>query len=200
MFSYNVAPKGRVIVTKEKMGSVRIIAGEWRSRKLPVADIPGLRPTTDRVRETLFNWLQHSIVQARCLDLFAGTGALGLEAASRGAAEVVMIECDRKAFTSLQQSVELLKTEKVKVSQADALNWLEKTDQVFDIIFIDPPFDQNLVPETLEKLMRSSCVKTGTLIYVEEKKQAEEPSLPESLEMIKQGEAGQVRYSLLEAS
>ena len=183
---------------KSKLGKVRIIAGEWRSRKLPVADVPGLRPTTDRVRETLFNWLQHSIVQARCLDLFAGTGALGFEAASRGAAEVLMIERDRKAFTSLQQSVEILKTEKVKVIQADALNWLEKTDQVFDIIFIDPPFDQNLVPETLEKLMRSSCVKKGTLIYLEEKKQAAEPSMLENLEIIKQGKAGQVRYSLLE--
>ncbi len=187
-------------MTKEKTGSVRIIAGEWRSRKLPVANVPGLRPTTDRVRETLFNWLQHSIVQARCLDLFAGTGALGFEAASRGAAEVLMIERDRKALTSLQQSVEILKTEKVKVIQADALSWLEKTDQVFDIIFIDPPFDQNLVPETLEKLMRSSCVKKGTQIYLEEKKQADEPSIPESLKIIKQGKAGQVRYFLLEAS
>ncbi len=184
----------------KKTGKVRIIAGEWRSRKLPVADVPGLRPTTGRVRETLFNWLQHSIVQARCLDLFAGTGALGFEAASRGAAEVLMIERDRKAFTSLQQSVDLLKTEKVKVIQTDALNWLEKTDQVFDIIFIDPPFDQYLVPETLEKVMRSSCVKKGTLIYLEEKIRTTEQSRLESLEIIKQGKAGQVRYSLLEAS
>ena len=185
---------------KSKSGKVRIIAGEWRSRLLPVTDVPGLRPTTDRVRETLFNWLQHSIVQARCLDLFAGTGALGFEAASRGAAEVLMIEQDRKAFTSLQQSVDLLKTEKVKVIQADALSWLEETDQAFDIIFIDPPFGQNLVPEALEKLMRSSCVKKGTLIYLEEKKQATEQLMPDSLEIIKQGKAGQVRYSLLGVS
>ena len=185
-------------MTKEQKGTVRIIAGEWRSRKLPVADVPGLRPTTDRVRETLFNWLQHSIVQARCLDLFAGTGALGFEAASRSAAEVLMIERDRKAFTSLQQSVEILKTEKVKIIQADALSWLEKTDQVFDIIFIDPPFDQNLVPETLEKLMRSSCVKKGTLIYLEEKKQTTETMMPKCLKILKQREAGQVRYLLLE--
>ena len=181
---------------KSKKGKVRIIAGEWRSRLLPVADIPGLRPTTDRVRETLFNWLQDSIIGSRCLDLFAGTGALGFEAASRGAAEVVMIEHDRKAFASLQQSVEILKTEKVKITQADALSWLEKTDQVFDIIFLDPPFDQNLVPETLEKLMRSSCVKSGTRIYLEEKTHAKESPIPESLEVIKQGKAGQVRYSL----
>lgn len=181
-------------------GTVRIIGGEWRSRKLPVADVPGLRPTTDRIRETLFNWLQHSIVQASCLDLFAGTGALGFEAASRGAVEVVMIERDREAFNSLQQSVEILKTEKVKVSQADALNWLEKADQSFDIIFLDPPFDQNLVHETLEQLMRSSCVKKGTLIYLEEKKQSTEQSLPENLEIIKQGKAGQVRHTLLELS
>ncbi len=182
---------------KSKLGKVRIIAGEWRSRKLPVADVPGLRPTTDRVRETLFNWLQKSIVQARCLDLFAGTGALGFEAASRGAADVLMIERDRTAFTSLQQSLEILKTEKVKVIQADALNWLEKTEQVFDIIFLDPPFDQNLIPETLEKLMRSSCVKKGTLIYLEEEQQATESPLPESLEMMKHGKVGRVNYSLL---
>jgi len=187
-------------LTKEKTGSVRIIAGEWRSRKLPVADVPGLRPTTDRVRETLFNWLQHSIVQARCLDLFAGTGALGFEAASRGAAEVLMIERDRKAFAGLQHAVEVLKTDRVKVIQADSLSWLEKTDQIFDIIFFDPPFDQNLVPEILEKLMQSSCIKSGALIYLEEKQQAEETILPETLQSVKQGKAGQVRYSLLKVS
>jgi len=178
-------------------GAVRIIAGEWRSRKLPVADVPGLRPTTDRVRETLFNWLQLSIVQARCLDLFAGTGALGFEAVSRGATNVVMIEQNKKAYTILQQSIEILKTEKIKVIQANALNWLEKADQSFDIIFLDPPFDQNLVPETLEKLMRSTCVKSGSVIYIEEKIETTERSLPETLEIIKQGKAGQLRYSLV---
>lgn len=181
-------------------GTVRIIAGEWRSRKLPVADVNGLRPTTDRVRETLFNWLKNHIVSAHCLDLFAGTGALGFEAASRGAAKVVMIEQDQEAFEGLQQSVEILKTEKVEVINRDALSWLEKTGQSFDIIFLDPPFDQNLVSETLKKLMRSSCVKLGTLIYIEEKDQIDQTTILDSLETLKTGKAGQVRYSLLKVS
>lgn len=181
-------------------GTVRIIAGEWRSRKLPVVDLPGLRPTTDRLRETLFNWLQHSVIEARCLDLFAGSGALGFEAASRGAKKVTMIERDRKASQGLQQSVELLKTDKVEVVQADAMVWLEKTDQVFDLIFLDPPFDQNLGSKALDKLINSRCIKSGTLIYLEEEKQATEMIIPENLECIKQGKAGHVRYSLLKVS
>lgn len=181
-------------------GTVRIIAGEWRSRKLPVADVDGLRPTTDRVRETLFNWLQNHIVSAHCLDLFAGTGALGFEAASRSAAKVVMIERDQKAFKGLQQSVDILKTEKIDIINTNALSWLEKADQSFDIVFLDPPFDQNVVPETLKKLMSSSCVKLGTLIYIEEKDQIDQTTIPDSLEILKEGKAGQVRYSLLKVS
>lgn len=181
-------------------GTVRIIAGEWRSRKLPVADVPGLRPTTDRLRETLFNWLQHSVIEARCLDLFAGSGALGFEAVSRGAKKVVMIERDRKGIQGLQQSAELLKTDKVNIIQADALAWLTKSNQAFDIIFVDPPFDQNLGSKALEKLNDSSCLKSGTLIYLEEEKQATETIIPENLECIKQGRAGHVRYSLLKVS
>lgn len=178
-------------------GTVRIIAGEWRSRKLPVADVPGLRPTTDRLRETLFNWLQHSVIESQCLDMFAGAGALGFEAASRGAKKIVMIELDRKAIKGLQQSVDLLKTDKVDLVQADALKWVEKSDQVFDIIFIDPPFDQNLGSKTLEALNNSNCLKEGTLIFLEEEKQVAETIIPENMECIKEGKAGHVRYSLL---
>ncbi|MFK8066874.1 MAG: 16S rRNA (guanine(966)-N(2))-methyltransferase RsmD [Gammaproteobacteria bacterium] len=185
-------------------GTVRIIAGEFRSRKLPVVEVAGLRPTTDRIRETLFNWLQHSIVSAHCLDMFAGTGALGFEAASRGAAKVVMIEQDRNAYSGLQQSIELLKTEKVSVINTNALSWLESgvegAEQAFDIIFVDPPFDQNLALESLEKLTRSSCVKSGTLIYLEESAKVDSFTLPEKLEIIKQAKAGQVKYSLLKLS
>ncbi len=182
-------------------GTVRIIAGEFRSRKLPVVEVAGLRPTTDRIRETLFNWLQHSTVSAHCLDMYAGTGALGFEAASRGAAKVVMIEQDRNAFSGLHQSVELLKTEKVELINTNALTWLEggieTAELEFDIIFVDPPFDQNLALKSLEKLMCSSCIKSGTLIYLEENAQADQITLPETLEIIKQAKAGQVKYSLL---
>lgn len=181
-------------------GSVRIIAGLWRHRRLPVVDIKGLRPTTDRIRETLFNWLQHDISGARCLDLFAGSGALGFEAASRGASEVLMIEQDRRAMLGLQQARELLQTDRITIIQADAIAWLDRTHQPFDIIFLDPPFDSDLLSVCLEKLEHSSLLKAGTLIYTEQAHTSSEPVCPTWLEMTRQASAGQVRYSLLKVS
>lgn len=181
-------------------GTVRIIAGEWRSRKLPVADVPGLRPSTDRVRETVFNWLQHAVIQAECLDLFAGTGAFGFEAASRGAKEVTMLEINTQALSGLKQSVELLKTNKIRVQHGDALKWLSMTTQAFDIIFVDPPFDKNLSSQTLKALNDSACLKSGSLIYLEEAKQAIKTVIPDNMEMLKEGKTSHVRYALFKVS
>ena len=124
-------------------GSVRIIGGRWRGSKLPVADLAGLRPSADRVRETLFNWLQASVPGARCLDLFAGSGALGLEAASRGAVRVLLVEREHALVTALRASVARLQgaADKVEIIQTDALRWLaQPPSQTFDIVFLDPPF------------------------------------------------------------
>ncbi len=124
---------------------MRIIAGSLRGSKLPVPEIPGLRPSGDRARETLFNWLQHEVGGRRVLDLFAGSGALGFEAASRGAAEVLMLERDSVLAQSLRDSAKRLKVDSVRVEYADALGWLARpVDSQFDIVFMDPPFQANL--------------------------------------------------------
>ncbi len=135
-------------------GSVRIIGGQWRGTKLPVADAPGLRPTSDRVRETLFNWLQPHLAGARVLDLFAGSGALGLEALSRGAREAFLVERDRTLAETLRASVQRLQAEgRAHVVTADALAWLQAPlHGRFDIVFVDPPFGAALWPQALERL------------------------------------------------
>lgn len=151
-----------------KSNSVRIIAGDWRGRRLQIADVPGLRPTGDRCRETLFNWLQPWLPGADCADMFAGTGALGFEAASRGAASVLMVEKHLRAQAVLRQSIEQLLAEQVSLHAGGAMTLIKefKPDS-FDIVFVDPPFDSNLVGLVLERLVNSGCVRQGGFIYVE---------------------------------
>ncbi len=157
-------------------------------------DAQGLRPTPDRVRETLFNWLQATIHGANCLDLFAGSGALGVEAVSRGAASSVLIEQDRDTADTLRESIKMLDAEEIVVHQADALQWIQAADQVFDIIFLDPPFGKNMIEQSLSVLAESKCVSKQTLVYVE----SESAWQPEkNVEVIKQAKAGQVHYMLL---
>jgi 16S rRNA (guanine966-N2)-methyltransferase len=149
-------------------GQVRIIAGEWRGRKLSVPDLPGLRPTGDRSRETLFNWLQPYLPGARCLDLFAGSGALGFEAASRGAAHVDLVEIAPLAVSALAESRALLGTDRVDVHRANALDWLATLEpSSVDIVFVDPPFDSGLAVQVLQKLQKADCVAPGGFLYVE---------------------------------
>jgi 16S rRNA (guanine966-N2)-methyltransferase len=171
-------------------GKIRIIAGEYRGRRLSVPDRPGLRPTPDRVRETLFNWLSQSLDGLSCLDLFAGSGALGFEAASRGAARVVMVEQDRAAFQALQTSLESLKTRQVELVCADAFAFL-KRNETFDVVFLDPPFGQNALPTVFRQLKPAP----GMRVYVE----AEEPYTADAgWGELKRARAGQVSYQLLE--
>lgn len=148
-------------------GRIRIIAGRWRGRRLDVPDLPGLRPTGDRVRETLFNWLHAQIHGARCLDLFAGTGALGLEAASRGAARVVLVERDRDLADRLETLAATWPGgEVIEVCRADALGWLEHCEETFDLVFVDPPFADSLQETVLERLSARVLAEHG-LIYLE---------------------------------
>ena len=151
-----------------KSNSVRIIGGDWRGRRLPIADVPGLRPSGDRCRETLFNWLQPWILAAECADLFAGTGALGFEAASRGAATVLMIEKHPRAQEVLLQSIEQLQAIQVSLQSGGAMSMIEdiKPDSL-DIVFVDPPFDSNLAGVVLERLANIGCVRNGGFVYVE---------------------------------
>ena len=146
------------------------------------------------MREGLFNWLQPNIVGAKCLDLFAGSGALGIEAVSRGAACSTLVEQDRKTAEVLRESVKMLDTEEVVVYEADALQWVKSVNEPFDIIFLDPPFGKNMIEQSLALLPESGCVSEQTLIYVE----SETVWQPEkNLGVIKQAKAGQVNYMLL---
>jgi 16S rRNA (guanine966-N2)-methyltransferase len=175
---------------REKSGKIRIIAGEYRGRRIEVPDRPGLRPTPDRVRETLFNWLGQSLHGLACLDLFAGSGALGFEAASRGAARVVMVEHDRAAFEALKKTRELLRARQVELVQDDAFSYLRKK-QAFDVVFLDPPFGQNALPAVFRQLEPPP----GGRAYVES---AEPFTAAAGWRELKRARAGQVSYQLLE--
>ena len=156
-------------------------------------DVPGLRPTPDRVRETLFNWLGQWLDGLSCLDLFAGTGALGFEAASRGARRVVMVEEDSQAMKMLQQSRSLLGAAEVELVRGDARHYLARSAEKFDVVFLDPPFGQNALPAVLERLPRVLAPRAR--VYVEGAR-AMEPS--PGFEPLRQARAGQVHYQLLQ--
>nr|WP_108652780.1 16S rRNA (guanine(966)-N(2))-methyltransferase RsmD [Dongshaea marina] len=177
-------------------GQIRIIAGRWRGRKLPVANSEGLRPTTDRVKETLFNWLAPHIVDSRCLDLFAGSGSLGFEALSRGADETVFLEKEAKIANILQQNLQQLSADNGKVEQTDSLQYLKNPGQPFGIVFIDPPFRKDLLSECCELLEQNHWLAEGALIYIEREQELCAPRLPQSWELLKDKTAGQVSYQL----
>jgi 16S rRNA (guanine966-N2)-methyltransferase len=183
------APTGR--------NSVRIIAGAWRGRRVHFPDMPGLRPTPDRVRETLFNWLQHSIADARVLDLFAGSGALGLEALSRGAREAVFVEQFPAAARSLQeQLVRFGGAAKGRILGMGAARFLRASGEPFDLVFLDPPFGTNALAEYIPLLDNGDWLKVGGLVYLENERVAGVPVLPAHWELLKSKSAGEVGYHL----
>ena len=175
-------------------GQVRIIGGTLRGSKLPVPDMPGLRPSGDRARETLFNWLQHEVAGKRVLDLFAGSGALGFEAASRGAAEVVLLERDGLLAQSLRDSARRLKADTVRVEYADAMTWLARPPESrFDLAFLDPPFQANLWGAAAKAL--SPWLADTAWVYVEIARSAAfEP--PAGWTLHRQGQTRDVRHLL----
>ncbi|WP_312742218.1 16S rRNA (guanine(966)-N(2))-methyltransferase [Cedecea neteri] len=177
-------------------GQIRIIGGQWRGRKLPVPDSPGLRPTTDRVRETLFNWLAPSMVDAHCLDCFAGSGALGLEALSRYAASATLIEMDRAVSQQLQKNLATLKASNGKVLNANTLNVLAQPGTPHNVVFVDPPFRKGLLDETLSLLEKNGWLADDALIYVESEVENGLPALPASWALHREKVAGQVAYRL----
>lgn len=179
-------------------GQIRIIGGQWRGRKLPVPNAEGLRPTPDRVRETLFNWLQFSLVGKTCLDAFAGSGALTLEALSRGAAQVIAIEKDIKVTQQLTKLFTPLAGESLKLINADALEWLAKTPaQAFELVFLDPPFGQALLEPACQLLEEGGWLAEGALIYLEQAKgQSPSIKLPSTWVLEKDKQIGDVHFSL----
>lgn len=180
-----------------KTDSCRIIGGRWRGRKVTFNDAEGLRPSTDRVRETLFNWLQAYVAGSRCLDLFAGSGVLGFEALSRGAADCVFVENNRKTVAGLRQNAESLGAENAEIIQADALRWLRETEpgQRFDLVFLDPPFASSLLEKSAAGLESRGLLAEDALVYVEHAR-GDEVEIPVNWQCLKQKKAGQVIYRL----
>ncbi|KVX01986.1 16S rRNA (guanine(966)-N(2))-methyltransferase RsmD [Shewanella frigidimarina] len=178
-------------------GQVRIISGQWRSRKLPIHDLEGLRPTTDRVRETLFNWLANDIRGAKVLDCFAGSGALCLEALSRDASFATIIELQKNAANQLKQNLATLQCQNAEVINADCLQVLAKgTPGGFDIVFIDPPFRKDLVNKTIELLIQHQWLNPNAQIYLETESELTSVNVPETWVALKEKKAGQVCYRL----
>ncbi len=161
----------RKATNKQTTGQVRLIAGQCRGRRISFPAITGLRPTGDRLRETLFNWLAAELRGARCLDLFAGSGALGLEAASRGASEIILLELNQAAARTLDSNIDMLGLESAKVFNTNALNWLQQNTcdtKAFDIIFLDPPFNSTLLDETIAALtQQKTLLAQNAMIYIE---------------------------------
>jgi len=183
------------ICTRDK-GRLRIIGGRYRGRRLPVPAQLGLRPTADRVRETLFNWLQPVIAGSRCLDLFAGSGALGFEAVSRGAAEVLMIEHSEPVTRMLAANARTLGAAQVQVRRADALRWLTGSGEPFDLVFLDPPFREGLLAPSCSLLSEGGWLVPDALVYLEAPADRALPELPKDWALIRDKRAGQVRFAL----
>ncbi len=192
--------EGRPIRVTHSAGmprEIRLIGGQWKRSKLPVADRPGLRPTPDRVRETLFNWLGQDLQGWRCLDAFAGSGALGFEAASRGAAEVVMLERDGLLVRSLRASQERLQARALRIEPADALAWMARCAPArFELVLLDPPFDTALAAPALA--VAAPLVVPGGFLYLEAPQLLAEP--PAGFTLWRHGRAGMVHFHVLRRS
>ena len=177
---------------------LRIIGGDWRSRCISFVDTPGLRPTPARVRETVFNWLRNDIIGSRCLDLYAGSGALGFEAGSREAKSVVQVENNNLACKALKDNAATLDATQIKTIQSDVFQYLLGSAQVFDIVFIDPPFAMDLVVETCLLLERKNWLSKHAKIYVETESTLTLIGMPENWRLLKSKVAGEVGYHLFE--
>ncbi|MGY8790066.1 MAG: 16S rRNA (guanine(966)-N(2))-methyltransferase RsmD [Pseudomonadales bacterium] len=180
----------------------RIIAGKWRSRKISFpGNIETLRPTTDRIKETLFNWLQQKINASHCLDLFAGSGALALEACSRDAASVLALDSNSDATKALSENCNLLNCNNMNVITADAMKWLEqkqKGEYQFNIIFLDPPFGMNLLADCCALLEAGDFLAPGAIVYIESEKSLNDLALPDQWHLFKNKKAGQVFFGVCE--
>ena len=182
-----------------KTGHIRIIAGQHRGRRLPVLIADGLRPTTDRVKETVFNWLMPYIQDANCLDCFAGSGGLGFEAMSRGAKSLTLVELNKAAAQQLKNNKALLKIDNIEVIQQSALDFLQANQQKFSLVFIDPPFRKGLAQQAAELLVTNG-LDEDALIYVEMEADTNAQVMPSHWQLLKEKVAGQVVYRLYQNS
>ena len=184
---------------KPRPGRLRIVAGKWRSRLLDIADAPGLRPTSERVRETVFNWLAPLIQGARCLDLFAGSGALGFEALSRGAASVVFVDNSGSAIKAIEKSARALEAAGADIHRGDAADYVRNARPAsFDIIFLDPPFADDRLDDLCGLIEERGILAPGGRVYLEQDRGQAETPLPDRWRVLKDKTAGNVRYMLVE--
>ncbi|MDU0353688.1 16S rRNA (guanine(966)-N(2))-methyltransferase RsmD [Paraglaciecola aquimarina] len=190
--------KRGVKTIKKANGAIRIISGRWRGRKLPVLDVQGLRPTTDRNKETLFNWLMPYTTEAKCLDVFAGSGGLGFEALSRYAASATFIELDKKAASNIAENIKLLdiKSEQVALIQGNALRVLDELTEPFDLIFLDPPFNKNLLADVVNTISAQNLLAPDGVIYIECEGQGGNYIVPQDWQLIKEKQTSQVQSRL----
>jgi len=190
-----------------QQGQCRIIAGKWRGRIIRFEDAEGLRPTTDRIRETVFNWLQPYLSQSHCLDLFAGSGVLGFEALSRGASEVVFIEQNKTTVDNLKRNSQKLDASNAVILHKETLAWLDAmsladgrqqySEKKFDLVFLDPPFRSELLKKSSSLLNSSGCLAEDAIIYVEHAVD-DTVTLPDNWRCLKEKKSGQVAYKLFE--
>ncbi|WP_344958581.1 16S rRNA (guanine(966)-N(2))-methyltransferase RsmD [Zobellella aerophila] len=178
------------------IGQIRLIGGQWRGRKLPVLNSEGLRPTSDRVKETLFNWLMFDVRGTVCLDLFAGSGSLGFEALSRGAQRLVMVEKEARVARQLELNLASLPGAEGKVINSDAQTYLAGPPEPFDLVFLDPPFHQDLLSQVCTRLEQDGWLAPEARIYIEREQISNEPALPGNWRRLKDKRAGQVSYQL----
>lgn len=192
--------KGSTILRPAKLTSrsIRIIAGNWRGSRVPVISEQGLRPTGDRIRETLFNWLTPHIVGAHCLDAFAGTGVLGLEALSRGAASVEAYELSAAAASSITTLSTKLGAEHYTLHQRSFFTSHIPSKSPYDIIFLDPPFDEELLQSAIDRIAEQELLAIGGLVYLEAPRARKLPQLPKDWLLIREKAAGDVCYGLAE--
>ncbi|GAA0208776.1 16S rRNA (guanine(966)-N(2))-methyltransferase RsmD [Kangiella japonica] len=181
--------------SNNKSGQFRVIGGQWKGRKLKFFEVEGLRPSLDRIRETLFNWLQSEIRGARCLDLFAGSGAIGIEALSRGASSVDFVELNKKAARQLESNIGLLQADDGNLHHQDAKQFLSQEHQPYDIVFLDPPFHKGLAQEIVGQLAQTNLLAEGALVYLEIEQNLE-VDIPDNWELLKDKQAGQLQYRL----
>lgn len=182
---------------KQQQNSVRIIAGKWRGQKIDFVDAEGLRPTPGRVRETLFNWLQPVVAGSVCIDCFAGSGALGFEAASRGAKKVTLIDPNPVAVRQLKQNKEKLEAENIEIITSSAVDYFQEDKHEADLVLLDPPFASGLLQATLKIITDKNILKTSGFIYLEYPEN-NQPELPLGWKWYRQKKTGEVGYGLLE--
>lgn len=187
-----------MIPNKPVKNKLRIIAGVWRSRQIRFADQPELRPTPGRVRETLFNWLQNDVTGSRCLDLYAGSGALGFEAASRGAKTVVQVESNALACRYLKENAQALSATQIKIVNQDVFRFLAGDSEPHDLVFLDPPFAKAMAVQTCRWLEDKHWLSPDARIYVEAESRLKLEAMPANWRLLKRKQAGEVGYHLFE--